>query len=53
MWPECEKCPECGSDNIQEIDRWIEEHEFRVVRYICHDCNADWHEELEIEDDEE
>lgn len=53
MWPECEECPECGSDNIQWIDRWVEEHESRITRYICHDCDADWYMEWAIEDDEE
>ena len=45
---EIENCPECGSDEIQIIDRvWNEETQKKELRYLCRMCDHDWHEEVE------
>lgn len=49
------RCPECGSKDVQEIDRSFEYSEdceafVRDTRMICWNCKHDWHEE-EIEEE--
>lgn len=45
---EIENCPECGSDEIQIIDRvWNAETQKKELRYLCWSCDHDWHEEQE------
>lgn len=49
------RCPECGSKDVQEIDRSFEYSEdceafVRDSRMICWNCKHDWHEE-EIEEE--
>lgn len=47
------ECPECGSENIQVIDRYVDlDTGLTEVRHICWDCDNDWLEELN-EDEEE
>lgn len=48
MCIECEKCPECGSDKIDAIDRvWNEETQRYEDRYTCWSCDHDWHDPIE------
>lgn len=43
-----ESCPECGSEEIQVIDREYDyEDECHKARHICWTCNHDWWEEEE------
>lgn len=50
MYTLSETCPQCGSDDIEVIDRvrnadtWQKEN-----RCICNSCGYDWHETIEEE----
>lgn len=40
------ECPECGCENIQVIDRYVDcDTGLTVVRHICLDCDNDWLED--------